>query len=572
MYFLALATDYDGTIAHDGTVDADTLQALKRFKETGRKLILVTGREMPDLKRVFPEPKIFDRIVAENGALIHDPATEEERTVAPPPPPAFVETLKARGVGPISVGKCIVATWVPHENTVLEVIRDMGLELQIIFNKGAVMILPAGINKAVGLAAALKELDLAAANVVGVGDAENDHAFLRACGCAAAVANALPAVKDDADVQLGADHGAGVTQLVNTICRDDGAIVRPERHGLMLGHDAAEQPVYLEPHRGAVLIAGNSGAGKSTLATALTERMTEKSLEFCILDPEGDYASLENAICIGDAKNAPSAEEAMALVQKRACNVVVNTQAMTMTERPEFFAKLLPQLAALRASTGRPHWLVIDEAHHLLGASRENVGELLPERLNGTIFITVHPDMVSAEALKTVRYMIGVGEQGSRALSVFCRAVRDTRLADLPQSQAGEIVFYDRAANAPPRTLKPVRPKQEHKRHTRKYAEGEFGVDSCFYFRGPQNRLNLRAQNLTLFAQIAEGVDEDTWEHHRRRGEYSKWFREVIHDDDLAREAAGIESDDALDANDSRKRIVEAIGERYTIGTRGQDD
>ncbi len=151
MYFLALATDYDGTIAHNGSVTAETTAALKRCKETGRRLILVTGRELPDIKRAYPEIKLFDRVVAENGALIYDPSTEEERVIAAAPPAIFVERLKERNVEPLSVGHSIVATWEPQQTIVLEVIRELGLELQIIFNKGAVMVLPPGMNKAAGL-------------------------------------------------------------------------------------------------------------------------------------------------------------------------------------------------------------------------------------------------------------------------------------------------------------------------------------------------------------------------------------------------------------------------------------
>jgi hydroxymethylpyrimidine pyrophosphatase-like HAD family hydrolase len=226
LYFLALACDYDGTIAHHGVVDAGTREALQRFRETGRRLILVTGRSLPDLQRVFPEFQLYDRIVAENGAVVYDPATGEERIIARAPPPAFIEALKQRNVTPLSVGRCIVATWEPHEKIVLETIRDLGLELQIIFNKGAVMVLPTGMNKAVGLAAALRDLDLSPSNVVGVGDAENDHAFLRFCGCAAAVANALPAVKDEADLCLVAKYGDGVVELIDMILSDESCVPR----------------------------------------------------------------------------------------------------------------------------------------------------------------------------------------------------------------------------------------------------------------------------------------------------------------------------------------------------------
>ncbi|HEX2758928.1 MAG TPA: HAD hydrolase family protein, partial [Rhizomicrobium sp.] len=179
MFFIALATDYDGTIATDGRTPPEVVEALKQFKSGGRKLILVTGRELDDLKAVFPEHGIFDRIVAENGALLYEPATQRERILAPPPVEALVKALQDAEVAPLSVGRVIVATWEPNETIVLETIKRLGLESQIIFNKGAVMVLPPGINKASGLVTALEELELSAINVVGVGDAENDHAFLQ---------------------------------------------------------------------------------------------------------------------------------------------------------------------------------------------------------------------------------------------------------------------------------------------------------------------------------------------------------------------------------------------------------
>ena len=115
-----------------------------------------------------------------------------------PPSETFVAELARRGVNPLGVGTSIVATREPHETTVVEVIKELGLELQVIFNKGAVMVLPSGINKATGLAAALQSFDIPPENVIGVGDAENDHAFLELCGLSVAVANALPALKERA--------------------------------------------------------------------------------------------------------------------------------------------------------------------------------------------------------------------------------------------------------------------------------------------------------------------------------------------------------------------------------------
>ncbi len=570
MYILALAADYDGTIAHHGVVDAPTCVALERLRESGRRLILVTGRDLPDLKRAFPQIGLFDRVVAENGALLYDPATGQERTIAPPPPSQFVEALRQRNVLPLSVGRSIVATWEPNGATVLEVIRDLGLELQIIFNKGAVMVLPPGVNKASGLAAALRELELSTPNVVGVGDAENDHAFLRSCACAAAVANALPAVKDDADIRLAGDHGTGVIELIDMISRDDALIIPSQRYALLVGTDREGRPICLEPYHGSVLIAGSSGIGKSTLATALTERIIEKSLEFCIFDPEGDYGDLEHAVSIGDAKTSPNSETAIKLLLELTANVVINTQALGVQERPAFFAKLLPQISSLRARTGRPHWLIIDEAHHLLAAPRDDVSQMLPETMPAAIFVTVHPDAVSPEALQAVNFVLALGDSAAETIAVFCRAIGIAPPPDAAAPEEDEILFWERSSRAAPIPVKAIRPRQSRNRHLRKYAEGELDEDISFYFRGPDNRLNLRAQNLALFGQIAKGVDEDTWEYHRRAGDYSRWFRNVIKDTELAGLTAAIESDTSLDAAASREQILAEVSRRYTKPARGQ--
>ena len=221
MRYLALATDYDGTIAHDGVVDASTLAALDRLRASGRKLILVTGRELDDLFRVFAHCDRFDRIVAENGAMVYRPDTGAVRVLTEPPPERFVADLRRRGVTPLSVGRTIVATVEPHEREVLESIRDLGLEWHVVFNKGSVMALPSGVTKATGLTPTLVELELPPERVVGVGDAENDHAFLALCGCAVAVANALPALKERSDLVTQGARGAGVAELIDRMLADD---------------------------------------------------------------------------------------------------------------------------------------------------------------------------------------------------------------------------------------------------------------------------------------------------------------------------------------------------------------
>ncbi|AZV21877.1 HAD-IIB family hydrolase [Mesorhizobium sp. M7A.F.Ce.TU.012.03.2.1] len=562
MYFIALAADYDGTLAHDGIVAKKTLAALERFKKSGRKLVLVTGRELPDLKRVFPELSLFDKVVAENGAMIYTPASEEERVIAPSPEPKFVARLKRQGVKPLSVGRSIVATWEPHQATVLDIIKKMGLELEIIFNKGAVMILPSGINKATGLAAALQDLRLSPHNVVGVGDAENDHAFLQACGCSAAVDNAIPAVKDTANLVMRGARGKGVEQLIAKLIKRDHAIV-PKRHdGIVLASSGGDD-VYLSPSD-TILIAGSSGIGKSTLATALTERFVESGFQFCVFDPEGDYDGLEGAVRLGDGSSAPTKAQVLDLIAKADSNIVVNGLALRVDERPDFFADLLPGLSSFRRRTARPHWLVIDEAHHLLPKRRDDTRAVLSLELPGTILITVHPEAISTDALRLVTAIIALGPKAKDVVKVFCKETGIEPPKDIPTPKGARVLFWRPQSGKKVKTVKVVEPRQSLKRHSRKYAEGQLDEAGSFYFHGPDNAMNLRAHNLMIFAQIAEGIDDKTWEFHLRTGDYSKWFRHQIRDKDLARETAEAEEDKTLSAQDSRKRVLDAVRRRYT--------
>jgi hypothetical protein len=216
MRFRALATDFDGTLAHDGVVDDETIRALRRLRESGRKLLLVTGRELPSLFNTFPHSNVFDLIVAENGAVLCDPLTGSIASLAEPPPPALIEALEHANV-PLSVGHSIVATVTPHEHVVLQAIRDQRLEWHVIFNKESVMALPSDVNKATGLAAALRVLGLAVSEVVGVGDAENDEAFLKACGLSVAVSNALAQVKAQVDFTTAGARGDGVRELIERL-------------------------------------------------------------------------------------------------------------------------------------------------------------------------------------------------------------------------------------------------------------------------------------------------------------------------------------------------------------------
>jgi HAD superfamily hydrolase (TIGR01484 family) len=221
MRYHALACDYDGTLADNGKVAGETLLGLEKLLATGRKLILVTGRELDDLRDIFPEVKLFHRVVAENGAVLYDPATGQEKALAAAVPDAFVRALGERGVEKVSTGRVIVSTKRSQESAIAAAVRDMGLQLHTVFNRGAVMVMPPGVNKATGLLAALDSLNLSAHDVVAVGDAENDQDFLSACKFSVAVANALPQLKEHADWVTRGEDGAGVRELIEELIDND---------------------------------------------------------------------------------------------------------------------------------------------------------------------------------------------------------------------------------------------------------------------------------------------------------------------------------------------------------------
>jgi phosphoglycolate phosphatase (TIGR01487 family) len=213
--YRALATDFDQTLADDGTVAPDVLEGLRRVRASGCRLILVTGRELADLCEIFPGIGVFDRVVAENGGVLYRPGDGDVTVLGEASSPALVDRLRQKQVAPLSVGEVIVATHTPHEQDLADAIRELGLHLHLQFNKGAVMALPRGVTKASGLLVALGELAIASQEVVCIGDAENDEDLFEVCGCGVAVANATPALRERADCVTRAPAGRGVLEIVD---------------------------------------------------------------------------------------------------------------------------------------------------------------------------------------------------------------------------------------------------------------------------------------------------------------------------------------------------------------------
>jgi hypothetical protein len=190
----------------------------------------------------------------------------------------------------------------------------------------------------------------------------------------------------------------------------------------------------------------------------------------------------------------------------------------------------------------------------------------LPDRLPNVIQLSVHPDLIAPAALTGIDTLIVVGASPADNVRRFATASQ-SRIAvhDDEDLSVGDALVWQRDGGASPVRVATLPSRIEHRRHHRKYATGELPPDRSFYFRGPRNALNLRAQNLIVFLQMADGVDDETWDFHLCRGDYSRWMEHGIKDDALTEQVRRIESLRAKSAAESRALVHRVIEELYTL-------
>lgn len=565
MRYHALVTDFDGTLAEHGQVSQETVEHLQKVQESGRRLIMATGRRLEPLLAICPWIDLFQWVIAENGALLYSPETGEETLLAVPPPVELVIRMQQAGVEPVESGRIIVATWQPHHHVALQVIRELGLDWQIIFNKDAVMLLPSGCNKATGLHAALQELGLSPLNLVAVGDAENDEAMLRIAGVSVAVKNAVPAVHSICDIVTPSARGEGVNELCRMILEDDLAHLRtrPERC-LSLGWKRDNEPLLVPLYGDSILVTGEPAGGKSKLATSFLQQAQLLGAQCCIVDPEGDYCGLKNSVTIGTVERAPAIEEVIELLDNSTVHCVVCFFAVEKKERPHYFNKLFRALSELRSRTGLPHWIIIDEAHYMAPASWQPAEEWNQDELKSFMFVTAYPDRISQAVLQSAEWIVSVSETPGQLLSTCCErlGVPAPTIPAMEGDGTKEALAWRQGASSAVWFHREV-VESEAKRHRKSLMDGEMDDTLQFVFRGADRKLNLKAKNLREFMRLAEGLDDDTWHFHLREHHYSQWFREVVKDQELADVAEEIEQNEGIPPHESRCRIFSEINTRF---------
>jgi hypothetical protein len=295
MKFSLLALDYDGTIAWNGELDTEVRRVLTELRGTDLSIVLVTGRILADLQRLPSGMDLFDAVVAENGAVLHFPRTGRSTLLANRPDVGFVAELARRNVSFLS-GECVVELDAGHARAVLEVIRELELPLVELFNRQRLMVLPQAVSKATGLREAARALRLSLHNALAVGDAENDHDLLGVCEVGVAVAWGSAALQRAADEVIAGDGPPAVAEFIRRVSAQPGLPVaeRGPHRRLHLGLRPGGEPLSLAMRGRNMLIAGDPQSGKSWVAGLLCEQLILHHYCVCVIDPEGDYTTLES--------------------------------------------------------------------------------------------------------------------------------------------------------------------------------------------------------------------------------------------------------------------------------------
>lgn len=565
----AVALDYDGTVTEASRPDQATLDALAsaRHKHT---LLLVTGRILTELRADFPDvDQHFDMIVAENGAVLSRGTAT--RNLTPPVDPRLGLALAHRGV-PLRHGRILLACDAVYEATVRHEIKRLGLGCQVIRNRAALMVLPAGVTKATGVLAGLAEFEISRHSTVAVGNAENDTSLLEACGVGIAVADAVQELKDHADVVLDEPNGEGVRELLDGPILTGRQRVHSRRWQIELGTDAEGAPVRIPANQVNALVIGASGTGKSYASGLLTEQLLRLGYTVLVLDAAGEHRALgdlDEALTLGGSgEPLPPPERVGELLGHHVAGLVLDLSALPDPARNGYLEHLSGEVAERRSQTGLPHWVVMEEAHLLAGGVARPLAD---ESGLSHCLATYHPMELCPSLTADMDVVIATpgGGDGHEQTVAFLADFSgededevDKALADAP-GRGALVVRRD----APGELLPVFLAAREvgHVRHKNKYAEAGLPEHLRFYFYAGDGAPGPVAGNIAEFRDVLSACDDRFVAYHAPRRDFSRWIYQVLADGRLGDEVAEIERVHHDDPDAVRDQVLQAVETRYLL-------
>ena len=571
MYCRAIACDFDGTGATNGHPAPEVYAALAAARTQGIVTLLVTGRVLEDVQRACEDLSPFDAVVTENGAVIHLCSIGRTILIGDPPPEHFLGELRAQGV-PFHTGAVIVGTWEQHAYKLLELIRRFGLDGQLIFNRAALMVLPSGINKAVGIRRALEELGRSERNLIAFGDAENDIPMLTEAEMGVAARGSVPAVLSLADDRISQPGGAGVSSYIRTILERRGVVPTPRRRAVLLGKTSEGSEVTLPNSGTNTVISGDPRSGKSWIAGLLSEQLIEGGYQICIIDPEGDYAQMgqrPKVVTFGHDFALPPPVAAARFVASEPLSVIFTLSSLVPGEQLNYVNQLLAAIQQVRESAGFPHWVVIDEAHYFFQAQSPCL-KYLSSPTGSFCLVTYRPSLLANEVYGAIGAHILTSTKVEEERYFVTKILQAHDHVNMPAHNALDALELPRAGllltNSPDtawQIFTPAKRITRHAHHARKYADTRLPDDKAFRFIDGDDPIT--AHNMIEFHQAIQSVPVVSLRHHLIAGDFSRWVAEVIGDQQLARGLRKLERTTPAGATPDRAEILAHIQDHYLI-------
>lgn len=544
----AVAVDLDGTIAYGDEVSPAVLAALDSCRESGTATIMITGRIESELDNDFPGLLgRFDAAVLENGALL---SAGGRRTALAHLDPLLASHLRDR-IPSLREGVAILACSLSDMPAVLETIGLLGLDAQLVHNRSELMVLPSGVSKGTGMRTALAELGISAHNCIAIGDAENDLSMLSAAEIAVAAPGAVPSVVRAADVVLSGAAGDSVADFLRGPVVSGAQPVHAARHELRIGLTTDGATVTIPGAQAGVLVCGASGAGKSHLTGLLVERWIDAGYTALIIDPEGDHASLSalRQTVVVDASETQSMDGLLHLLGHQSVSVVLDLSRLSRSATVAYLAMIAPGVESIRNQNGLPHWIVIDEAHGVLGDDTTLASVFRPNS-GGYCYVTYHPEMLCAAARTTVDITL-------TALSPASAGTGGGATASIRIDGRAETLFVP-----DPRVT-------AHVRHRNKYRDITLPAHLRFRFRDSSGKEVASAESVHEFVDQLSAVADDSIIHHALQGDFSRWAVGAVQDRVLGSLLAAIENECAakvtIAATGVRQRAADAVAQRYGL-------